>query len=325
MQAIKFDQPGNPEVLYIGTVPQPELTADALLVKVQATALNRADTLQRRGLYPAPAGDSEILGLEIAGIVVELGKNVKNFTVGDRVFGLVGGGGYAEYCLLDAKMAMKMPDHWDYSYAAAIPEVFLTANETIFELGKLQTNQQLLLHAAASGVGTTAIQMAKLIGAKVYATVGNEEKCQMVLALGATAALNYKTHDFLPWILELTEEQGVDVVEDFVGKDNFERNLAALKTGGRLIQVATMSGAEVGLDLRLLMRKRLQIIGSVMRSQSWSNKRDITQRFIQRWWQALIAEDIKPIIDKVYPWSEVVSAHQRMEQNLNIGKIILTL
>lgn len=323
MRAVVFDTFGDADVLYIGEVDKPTPGADQLLIKVHATALNRADTLQRRGKYPPPAGDSTIMGLEIAGEIVAKGDGVKNYHLGDRVFGLVGGGGYAEYCLLDAKMAMKMSNDWDYTYAAAIPEVFLTANETVFELGQLKTGQDLLLHAAASGVGTTAIQMAKNIDANVYATVGSEEKGAFVLQLGAKAFANYKATDFLPWIMQQTGQQGVDVVEDFVGKDNFARNLAALKAEGRLVQVATMSGAVAEIDLRILMSKRLHIIGSVMRSRSLADKRAITKRFIDRWWDKLVSGEIKPIIDKVYDWQEVIAAHKYMESNANMGKIVL--
>lgn len=325
MHAIVFDDFGGPNVLYIGRVDKPVPGPGQLLVKVSATALNRADTLQRRGKYPSPAGDSTIMGLEIAGEVAAVNQDIKNFKVGDRVFGLVGGGGYAEFCLIDAQMAMKMPANWNYSYAAAIPEVFLTANETVFELGQLQSGQDLLLHAAASGVGTTIIQMAKNINANTYATVGSEEKAAFVLQLGAKAAINYKTTDFLAWIMHQTSDHGVDMVEDFVGKDNFTRNLAALKAEGRLIQVATMSGATAEIDLRLLMGKRLHILGSVMRSRTLADKRAITKRFIDRWWNKLVNGEIKPVIDKVYDWHDVIAAHEHMESNANIGKIVLQI
>lgn len=325
MHAVVFDKFGDPEVMYIGTAERPIPTADQLLIKVHATALNRADTLQRRGKYPPPAGDSTIMGLEVAGEVVAAGPDVNNFILGDRVFGLVGGGGYADYCLLDAQMAMRMPADWDYVYAAAIPEVFLTANETVFELGQLLSGQDLLLHAAASGVGTAVIQMATSIGANVYATVGSEEKGEFVSQLGAKAYTNYKTTDFLPWVMQQTNQQGVDVVEDFVGKDNFARNLSALKPAGRLVQVATMSGATTEIDLRILMSKRLHVIGSVMRSRGLTDKRAITKRFVDRWWDKLTSRKIKPIIDKVYDWQNVVEAHERMESNANIGKIVLKI
>jgi putative PIG3 family NAD(P)H quinone oxidoreductase len=304
-------------------VPRPIPQPDQLLVKVHATALNRADTLQRRGKYPPPAGESTLLGLEIAGVVVAVGPHVREFKPGQRVFGLVGGGGYAEYCLLDQGVAMPMPDDWDFVKAAAVPETFLTANETVFELGQLKTGESLLIHAAASGVGTAAIQMAHAIGAQVYATVGSDIKCEKVLALGATAAVNYKTTDFVTWIMQQTEGTGVDVVEDFVGKDYLMKNLSVLKTGGRLIQVSTMSGAITEIDLRVLMSKRLQLIGSVMRSRSLQDKREITTRFKKRWLPMLVDGTIQPIIDRVYPWQDVVAAHTHMESNENIGKIIL--
>lgn len=325
MRAVVFEETGEPNVLHISEVEKPIPNPEQLLVKVHAAGVNRADTLQRKGKYPPPKGDSAILGLEIAGDVVAVGDKVQNFTLGERVFGLVGGGAYAEYCLLDAKLAMKMPLNWGYTYAASIPEAFLTANETIFELGRLRSNQSLLLHAAASGVGTAGIQMANVVGARVFATVGTQEKCERLFALGVSAVVNYKEIDFLPWVMEKTDQQGVDVVEDFVGTNNFERNLAALKTGGRLIQVATMSGAMANIDLRVIMSKRLSVIGSVMRSRSLADKQEITQRFVERWWESLIIGEIRPIIDCIYDWNDVVKAHERIESNVNIGKIVLKI
>jgi putative PIG3 family NAD(P)H quinone oxidoreductase len=325
MQAIIFTHPGEPSVLHKTEIARPIPQSEQILIKVHATALNRADTLQRQGKYPPPPGESEILGLEIAGEAVAVGSGVHDIKVGQRLFGLVAGGGYAEYCLLDHAMAIPIPDDWDYIQAAAIPENFFTANETIFELGRLKAGETLLIHAAASGVGTAAIQMACIVGAQVYATAGSALKCEKVLALGATAAVNYKTTDFVPWLMQQTGEQGVDVVEDFVGKAYLMKNLSVLKPGGRLIQVATMSGAMAEIDLRVLMSKRLQLIGSVMRNRSVQDKRAITARFKQRWWPMLCKGAIQPVIDSVYSWDDVSAAHARMEANENIGKIVLKI
>jgi putative PIG3 family NAD(P)H quinone oxidoreductase len=325
MQAIICTAAGDTDVLQFGQIACPEPQPHQLLVRVYATALNRADILQRRGKYPPPVGESSILGLEIAGEVVAIGANVTQHKIGDHVFGLVGGGGYAQYCVIDEYLAMPIPTDWDYQTAAAVPEAFLTANETVFELGQLQTGESLLLHAAASGVGTAVIQMAKMIQAMVYATAGSDDKCAAVIALGATAAINYKITDFEKWILKQTQEQGVDVVEDFIGQTYFQKHLQVLKPGGRLIQVATMSGTQAELDLRILMSKRLQIIGSVMRSRSLADKRAITQRFQKRWWQALTTGQITPVIDSIFSWQDMAQAHQRMEANQNIGKIVIKI
>lgn len=323
MKAIVCQESGGPEVLTLSDLPTPEPKPDDLLVRVRASALNRADTLQRRGLYPPPPGDSEVLGLELAGEVAGWGSNVSGFTEGDRVFGLVGGGGYGEYALLDANMAMPIPDGWDYVKAAAVPEVFFTANETVFVLGGLQQGETLLVHAGGSGVGTAVIQMAHHIGAKVYFTAGSKEKIDAAMALGADAGINYKTQDFAEEVLKLTDGRGVDVVEDFLGASYLEKNMEVLATAGRLVLVATMGGIKAEINLNLVMRKRLRIFGSVMRSRPLQDKREITRRFMERWLPVLSAGNIKPVIDSRFPLAEAKQAHERMEANLNFGKIML--
>lgn len=325
MKAIVCKDKGGPEVLILSDLPTPEPKADDLLVRVRASALNRADTLQRRGLYPPPPGDSEVLGLELAGEVAGWGSGVSGFTEGDRVFGLVGGGGYGEYALLDAQMAMPIPEGWDYVEAAAVPEVFFTANETVFVLGGLQQGESLLVHAGGSGVGTAVIQMAHHIGAKVYFTAGTKEKIDAAMALGADAGINYKTQDFAEEVLKLTGGRGVDVVEDFLGASYLEKNMEVLATAGRLVIVATMGGMKAEINLNLVMRKRLRIFGSVMRSRPLRDKREITRRFMERWLPVLSAGQIKPVIDSRFPLAEAKQAHERMESNLNFGKIMLTV
>jgi len=325
MKAIIMDQFGGAEVLKMGEAPQPEPKPDDLLVRVRVSALNRADTLQRMGNYPSPPGDSEILGLELAGEVAGWGSNVSGFSEGDRVFGLVGGGGYAEYALLDAQMAMRIPDGWSFEEAAAVPEVFFTANETVFVLGGLQEGESVLVHAGGSGVGTAAIQMAHHIGATVYFTAGSQDKIDRAMALGADAGINYKTQDFVEEIKKLTDGAGVDVVEDFLGASYLAGNMEVLKTTGRLVVVATMGGIKTEINLNLLMRKRLTIHGSVMRSRPLEEKRGITQRFEERWLPALVSKDLKPIIDSSFPLAEAAAAHTYMEANQNFGKILLTV
>jgi len=325
MQAINLNHAGGVEVLRITASPQPIPDEQQLLIKVHATALNRADILQREGKYPPPPGESNIPGLEVAGEIVAMGAQVKGFTSGQRVFGLVGSGGYAEYCLLDQGMAMLIPDHWTYTQAAAIPEVFFTANETVFELGQLGTGETILIHAGGSGVGTAAIQMACHHGAQVYVTAGSQVKIDKALALGASAGINYKIQDYAAEIMQLTAGAGVDVVEDFIGQDYFKRNLSLLKPQGRLIQVAVMSGRTVSLDLALLMAKRLQIKGFILRSRSLAQKRLIKQRFEDRWLPLLVDGKIKPIIDTVFPLDMIQDAHRYMQASQHFGKIVISV
>lgn len=316
---------GGPEVLILADIPQPVPGPQQLLVRVHATALNRADVLQRSGTYLPPDGSTQILGLEIAGDVAEIGPNVRGFEIGQRVFGLITGGGYAEYCLIDAAMAMSIPENWSYAEAAAIPEVFFTANETIFVLGELKPAESILIHAAGSGVGTAAVQMAHYIGATVYGTAGNNEKIDRIISLGATAVVNYKTEDFAAEILRLTNNAGVDVIEDFIGAKYFDSNLSLLKIAGRLIMVGLMGGRNTEIDLGLILSRRLQIKGSMLRTRTLEDKRAVTQRFQERWLPVLISGKIKPIIHAVLPIERVIDAHQMMEANLNFGKIVLTI
>lgn len=325
MQAITVAAPGGPEVLRLSTVPDPVPAPEQLLVRVRATALNRADTLQRRGQYPPPAGESDILGLELAGDVLAVGSATQGFAPGDRVFGLVGGGGYAEQAVIDYRMAMRIPSRWDYIYAAAIPEVFFTANETLFTLGGLQRGESVLIHAGASGVGTAGIQMARQAGARVWITAGSAEKIARTLELGAEAGINYKEEDFAIRLQALTNKAGVDLIQDFIGAAYFQRNLQCLKVGGRLVLVGLMGGTKIEADLGLIMRKRLAVIGSVMRSQSLASKIAITRRFRERWLPLLEDGVLRPIMDTTFPLAEAEAAHRYMEENRNTGKIMLVV
>ena len=325
MKAVTLTEFGGPEVLRLSEQPLPEPGPDDLLVRVRATALNRADTLQRKGSYPPPPGDSEVLGLELAGEVEDWGTNVRGFEKGQRVFGLVGGGGYGEFALLDSQMAMRIPEPWSFVEAAAVPEVFLTANETVFQLGGLQANETVLIHAGGSGVGTAALQMAHHIGATAYFTAGSDEKIEKAEALGGTVGINYKIRDFEQEVKRLTEGQGVDVVEDFLGASYLEKNLKVLKPGGRLVLVALMGGAKTEVNLGLVLGRRLQIKGSVMRSRTLADKRAITARFVSRWLPLLERGTLKPVIDCQFSLDQVREAHERMEANLNFGKIVLTV
>ena len=323
MQAITIVAPGGPDVLKLGTVPDPIPGPEQILVRVRATALNRADTLQRQGQYPPPPGESDVLGLELAGEVEAVGSAVTTIAVGERVFGLVGGGGYAEKAVIDARMAMPIPEGWSFAQAAAVPEVYFTAQETIFTLAGLQRGETILIHAGASGVGTAGIQMARETGATVLVTAGSAEKIQRCVELGATAGCNYKEQDFVEWVQHTTNGKGVDVIEDFIGAAYWDKNLKSLTLGGRLVLVGVMGGVKVETNLGLILRKRLQVFGSVLRARTLADKIDITRRFQANWLPLLTAGRIKPIIDCHFPLGQAAEAHQYMEDNKNFGKIIL--
>lgn len=324
MRAIIITKPGGPEVLEFSELAIPTVGPGQLLVKIHATALNRADISQRRGTYPPPADHSPLLGLEMAGEVAAVGDQVLGFTEGDRVFGLLDGGGYAEYCLIDAQMALPIPPQWSYEEAAAVPEVFLTAQTCLFQLGNLKPGESILIHAGGSGVGTAAIQMAHHIGATVYVTAGSLAKVDRAIKLGADVGIDYHTQDFVDVIKELTHDSGVDVIIDSIGGDYFAKNLNCLKTDGRLIQIAKMSGENGVIRLGLVIMKRLQIKGNTMRSRPLAEKRAITQRFAQDWLPLLIEGRIKPVIDMIYPFEQVQDAHEYLETNQSFGKVVLS-
>ena len=323
MKAIIRTGDGGPEVLQLGEIPSPNPTETQVLVDVHATALNRADLIQRRGGYPPPPGDSEVLGLEIAGTISAMGSAVKGVSKGDLVFGLVGGGGYAEQAVIDYRMAMPMPDGWSFEQAAAVPEVFFTASDNIFTQGGLSAGETILIHAGGSGVGTAGVQISHHAGAKVFVTAGTSEKIEKCKALGAVAGINYKENDFVAEILRLTDGQGVDVVVDFIGASYLERNLSVLKTKGRLLQLGLISGSVTEINLNTVMRNRLQLIGSVLRTRSIDEKIGVTQRFMDRWLPELKSGNIRPIIDSAFPLAQAQQAHEYMEANRNFGKIIL--
>ena len=323
MQAIIFEEAGGPEVLKIGSWPDPIPSDQEVLVKVHATALNRADTLQRRGMYPPPKGASPILGLEIAGEVIKIGAAVEQWKVGDRVCALLPGGGYAEQAVVPESILLPIPKGLSYIDAAGIPEVFLTAFQALTWLAKLKENEKVLIHAGASGVGTAALQIVKKIGGKswVTASAGKHEIC---LNLGAEKAIDYKTEDFEKAILEYTNGEGVDIILDFIGQPYWEKNINILKPDGRLIILAFMGGAAAGItDLRKVLVKRLNIIGSTLRARSLNYKSELSQELYQFAWPSFEDQTFKPIIDSVFDWKEVADAHRLMEANKNQGKIIL--
>ena len=325
MKAVIVTQEGEAEHLTIGEYPTPEPGADELLVKVHATALNRADIFQRKGHYPPPEGASEVLGLEVAGTVADKGPGCVGWNEGDRVFGLLPGGGYAEYAILHKDMAMAVPPGLSLGEAAAIPEVFLTAFQALHWLGDMKMNDRVLIHAGASGVGTAAIQLVKVADAHPYVTASapKHDTCKQ---LGAEAAIDYESEDFAERIADITNHQGVDIILDFIGAPYYHQNIDSIATDGRLVQLATLGGRTVEeVDLSALMAKRVHHVASTLRSRSRDYKIRLTSEFAAKALPLFADGQLQPVIDSVYDWTEVVDAHRRMENNKNEGKIVLKM
>ncbi|WP_306717280.1 NAD(P)H-quinone oxidoreductase [Burkholderia dolosa] len=325
MQAITFDEFGGADVLHLAEVPAPTVRPTDLLVRVHAAGVNRADIKHRQGGYGRPDfGDSTIMGLEIAGEVIETGSETAGFSVGDRVMGVVGGGAYAEIARIDYRMAMPIPPALDYVHAAAIPEVFVTAHEAMLHLGRLARGESVLIHAAAGGVGSAAVQLANATGATVFATT-DASKRESVERLGAHIVIDYKTQDFSEIVARETNGRGVDVVVDFVGEPYFARNIASLADGGRLVQVGILGGGSVAVELEQILYRYLQIFGTVMKSRPQAEKHAMVRRFRERWLDRFDAARIEPVVDSTFPLARAADAHRRMESSRNVGKIILTM
>ena len=325
MKAIDFTAFGAPDVLKLVDVEPPEVRLNDLLVRVHAAGVNRADLLLRTGHYGRPDfGDSRLIGLEVAGEVVAVGDGVKGFAVGDRIMGITGGGAYAELARLDYRMAMPIPHGLDYTQAAAIPEVFVTAHEALVNLGRLKPHESVLIHAAASGVGSAAVQLAHALGARVFATAAGG-KLERVRALGADAPIDYKHRDFVEVVHGETNGTGVDVIVDFIGAPYFARNIECLNYGGRLVQVGLLGGGEgATVDLERVIYRHLQILGTVMKSRTQEVKQAMVKRFRDQWLERFADGTLVPVIDSVYPLADAAEAHRRMETNQSIGKIVLT-
>lgn len=326
MKAITFTEFGSADVLKIGEAPEPEPRPDDLIVRTRAAGVNRADLTHRRGGYGWPDfGDSTIMGLEIAGDVTAVGRNVEGFKVGDRVMGIVGGGAYAEVARIDYRMAMPVPEGLDYIQAAAITEVFVTAHEALIHLGKLQHGETVLIHAGSGGVGGAAIQLAHAVGATVITTARSETH-ELVRRMGADHAIDYVDEDFADIVAKLTDNRGVDLVLDFIGAPYFERNVNSLTFGGRLVQIGIMGGIEdAKIPLDRLLYRHLQIIGTVMKSRTQEVKHGMSRRFKERWLNQFGKNGLIPVIDSVYPLAQAGAAQKRMEDGLNVGKIVLTM
>ena len=323
MRAIVVDQPGDEEVLRLGAAPSPTLGAGELRLRVAATAVNRADLLQRQGKYPPPPGASPILGLECSGTVAEVGERVAGWRVGDRAMALLAGGGYAEEVVVPAGCAMHVPDSVPLVEAGAMPETFLTVFLTVFRLGGLEPGGWALVHGGGSGIGTSAIRLVKEAGADIAVTAGSDEKCTRCLALGADAAVNYRTADFVAAVLEATGGRGVAVVLDSIGAPYLARNLASLATGGRLVEIATMGGGQGEIDLREVMKRRASIIGSTLRSRANEEKAEIVAAFLARFGAALEAGRLRPVVDRVLPLAQAAEAHRHVASSAHFGKVVL--
>lgn len=323
MKAILFDKPGDESVLRLGDAPSPEPGPDELSIRVAATAVNRADLLQRQGFYPPPPGASEILGLECAGEVREVGGAVRGFEPGDRVMALLSGGGYAEEVVAHAGSAMRVPEGMSLERAAAIPEVFLTVFLNVFQLANLSPGATVLVHGGGSGIGTAAIQMVKAAGGRIIVTAGTDSKCERCLELGADVAVNYRTGNFREEALNATDGRGVDVVLDSIGAPYLEDNLGSLVTGGRLVLIGLMGGAKSEINLGTLLSRRLSVTGSTLRVRSSQEKAAIVAGFTERFGEALSREEIVPVVDRVLPLADASEAHRALKASEHFGKVVL--
>ena len=325
MTAIAIPVPGGPEALVPETRPVPAPGPGEILVKVAAAGVNRPDVLQRAGGYPPPKGASDIPGLEIAGEVAALGAGASRFKPGDKVCGLIAGGGYAEYCVVHETNALPVPDGLGLTEAAGIPETFFTVWSNVFDRGGLKPGETILIHGGTSGIGVTAIQLAKAFGATVITTAGSDDKCAATKALGADHAINYRNQDFVQAVAEITGRKGVNLILDMVGGDYVQRNLSAVAADGRIVQIAFLHGSEVKVDLRWLMLKRVTFTGSTLRVRDTAFKAALADALEAKVWPLLASGKVKVVMDSTYPLADASKAHARMETNAHIGKIVLTV
>ena len=324
MQHIGTTGAGGPEVLTLSAGPVPQPKDNEVLIRVEAAGVNRPDVMQRQGRYAPPADASPIIGLEVAGEVVAAGSEVTQYRPGDRVAALTNGGGYAEYCVAPATQCLPWPSGFDAIRAAALPETYFTVWANLFVHGRLVRGESVLIHGGTSGIGVTAIQLAREFGARVYATAGSDDKCAACMALGTDGAINYRNGDFAEQLLALTGRAGVNVIIDIIGAAYFEQNLRCLSMDGRLVAVATMLGARVeNFDILKVMQKRLVITGSTMRPRSTAEKGALAQALRERVWPVLNAGRCGPVIHATFPLAEAAEAHRLMESSAHIGKIVL--
>lgn len=325
MRAIVVPQPGDADAMQVGTLPIPTPSAEEVLIKVAAAGVNRADVLQRRGYYPAPPRAPDTIGMEVSGTVVAMGENVHQLSIGDKVCALIGGGGYAEYCVAHAQLCLPVPKNLSMEEAAGLPETFFTVWINVFERSQLKPGESLLIQGGSSGIGVTGIQLATLFGSTVYVTAGSDEKCRFCEELGAKRAINYKTEDFVEVIKEVTNQRGVDVILDIVAGDYLDRELLALADDGRISIIGTMGGKISTINVREIISRRLVVTGSSMRFRSDSYKISIASILREKIWPLIEQGKLKTIIHKSFPLEKVSDAHRLMESSEHIGKIVLTM
>jgi NADPH2:quinone reductase len=325
MRAIEIEKPGGPEVLRPAQRPQPEPKAHEILVRVRAAGVNRPDVLQRLGLYPVPPDASDLPGLEIAGEVAACGSEVTKWKPGDAVCALTHGGGYAEYCVTPEVQALPVPRGLSMTEAASLPETFFTVWGNVYERGRLAPGETLLVQGGTSGIGVTAIQMARATGSRVFATAGSDEKCAACVKLGAEAAFNYKTQDFVAGVKAATGGKGVDVILDMAAGDFVGKELKALADDGRLVFIAHLRGAKAELDVNEVMRRRLTLTGSTLRPRPVAFKGAVAASLRSRIWPLIEDGKIRPVIYRTFPLEQAAEAHRLMETNAHIGKLVLTL
>jgi NADPH2:quinone reductase len=325
MTAVEITEPGGPEVLRPVTRPTPAPGPREVLIAVTAAGVNRPDILQRQGKYAPPPGASDIPGLEVAGRVAACGNDVREWKEGDEVCALVAGGGYAEYCAAPVPQCLPVPKGLDFVQAAALPETVFTVWTNVFERGRLSAGETLLVHGGASGIGTTAIQMARARGVRVFATAGTREKCAACERLGAERAIDYAREDFAAVVGEMTAGRGVDVILDMVGGDYLPRNLASLALEGRLVQIAFLKGPRAEIDLMALMHRRLTLTGSTLRVRSIEEKGRIARAVHENVWPLIEKGEVRPVLHATFPLAAAAEAHRVLESGTHVGKIVLTV
>ncbi len=325
MKAVVFDKPGEEDVLRVAELPSPDLGDGEVRIAIAGAGVNRADLLQRRGLYPPPPGASDIIGLECAGTLTEIGGGIEDLAVGDRVMALLAGGGYATETVVPSVSVMRTPPNLTDLEAAGLPEVFITAFLNLFLIGGLKSDSTALVHGGSGGVGTAAIQLAKCAGARVFVTAGSPDRCQACLELGADAAFNHRQDDFSAATLDATDGHGVDVVLDCIGASYLDRHLDVLAPYGQLVVIGLQGGAQTEIDLARLMRKRITLTGSTLRARPVDEKGRIIEAFVRRFGPELVTGAIRPIIDRVLPMEEVAEAHRLLAAGEIFGKLVLEM
>ncbi|AEC20390.1 putative NADPH quinone oxidoreductase, zinc binding protein [Pusillimonas sp. T7-7] len=325
MKAVEISKPGGPEVLVLVDRPVPELKPGEVLIKVSAAGINRPDVFQRKGNYPPPAGASDLPGLEVVGEIVSGETGDTGLAIGDKVCALVAGGGYAEYCAAPAAQCLPIPKGLSDVEAAGLPETYYTVWTNVFDRGRLSAGESLLVHGGASGIGTTAVQLATAMGNKVYATVGSDERVRAVEGLGAEQGINYRTQDYVEEVKKATNGKGVDVVLDMVAGDYINRNINCLADDGRIVIIALLGGAKATIDCNQVLRRRLTVTGSTLRPRPVAFKADIAQSLKTHVWPLLESGKIRPIVHATFPLERACDAHAMMDAGEQIGKIILTV